>query len=218
MYDAVRRLRDSYHFNPKSVLDIGANQGSWTAAMKKELPQASFTLIEGNRNWLEHLESQQLGDVHIAIVGDRRQRVTYFSKASAHSGNSIYLERTSEFKDNNEVVKETRNMQTVDDLLSKRTYDLVKIDVQGAELDVLKGAKRIVQQAEVLHLELSTTEYNAGAPLAMEVMQAVHQLGFRFYEVVEMHYSSGVLIQIDVLFIHKESPLWAKIEHAANLV
>ena len=109
-------------------------------------------------------------------------------------------------------------MRTVDDLLSKRTYDLVKIDVQGAELDVLKGAKRTVQQAEVLQLELSTTEYNSGAPLAMEVMQAVHQLGFRFYEVVELHHSNGVLIQIDILFIHKASPLWAEIEHVANLV
>jgi FkbM family methyltransferase len=42
---------------------------------------------------------------------------------------------------------------------------LVKIDVQGCELDILKGGINIINNAKYLVIELHNIQYNRGAPL-----------------------------------------------------
>jgi hypothetical protein len=53
------------------------------------------------------------------------------------------------------------------------------MDVQGAELDVLKGAEKALKHCKDLILELQIVEYNKGAPLKDEVINYVEQLGFK---------------------------------------
>ena len=53
------------------------------------------------------------------------------------------------------------------------------MDVQGAELDVLKGSKNALKHCKDLILELQVVEYNKGAPLKDEVITYVEQLGFK---------------------------------------
>jgi FkbM family methyltransferase len=54
-------------------------------------------------------------------------------------------------------------MRRLDDVLAEmpgREFDLLKIDVQGAEIDVLRGAGRTLAGVEAIVIELSLLEYN----------------------------------------------------------
>lgn len=57
--------------------------------------------------------------------------------------------------------------------------DLLKLDVQGAELDVLKGALECLTSASHVILELQKVEYNQGAPLKDTVIEWMQQQGFQ---------------------------------------
>jgi hypothetical protein len=55
---------------------------------------------------------------------------------------------------------------------------MIKMDVQGAELDVLKGAEETLKTAKHVILELQRVEYNKGAPLKDTVIEYMDSLGF----------------------------------------
>jgi hypothetical protein len=56
---------------------------------------------------------------------------------------------------------------------------MIKMDIQGAELDVLKGADMCLNHATDLILELQHTEYNKNAPSAKEVIEYLKEKGFQ---------------------------------------
>ncbi len=56
--------------------------------------------------------------------------------------------------------------------------DLIKMDVQGAEMDVLQGASEVLKTVKHVILELQTVEYNKGAPLKDTVIEYMDSIGF----------------------------------------
>lgn len=56
--------------------------------------------------------------------------------------------------------------------------DLIKMDIQGAELDVLKGAADYLVEAEHIILGLQRVEYNKGAPLRETVLEYMDKIGY----------------------------------------
>lgn len=67
---------------------------------------------------------------------------------------------------------------------------LLKLDVQGFEIQALKGAHRVLKSVEVVILESSVVEYNAGAPLTAELLGFVDSLGFQVLDVSARRASS----------------------------
>jgi hypothetical protein len=81
---------------------------------------------------------------------------------------------------------------------------MIKMDVQGAELDVIRGGLGIVRNTRYLLLELQTHNYNLGAPHLDEVVAFLHGEGFTVVDIVDLMYSGDRLIQADVLFLNKK--------------
>jgi hypothetical protein len=54
----------------------------------------------------------------------------------------------------------------------------VKIDTQGAELDVLQGGREVIRHADYVLLEASLADYNPGAGRAEEIFAALAEMGF----------------------------------------
>jgi hypothetical protein len=79
--------------------------------------------------------------------------------------------------------------------------DLIKIDVQGAELDVLAGAPDALRNASALIVEVSLVDYNTGAPLIADVMAATDREGFKCVDLCEVHRTpANFVLQLDLLF------------------
>jgi len=188
-------------FNPKSIIDIGANIGQWYAIANDVFPNADILSIEPNPPSFDELvkinpNSKQL------LLGDSNNKVVEFfvnEDDDKCTGASIYLEQTHYYSTPTVI---PLTMGTLDKLNMK--FDLIKIDVQGAELDVLQGGLNTLQHATFVTLELAVMRYNKGAPLINEVIQYMSAHDFMIFDIFELHYLNGALNQIDICFLNKK--------------
>ena len=143
-------------FAPARILDVGANAGHWTRGILRVFPSASVVMVEANearrQDW-RGLPASVRG--LISVLSDKEGEVPWFTTPGAATGDSMFQERTSWVETSNT----TRHALTLDGLLAREgladgPFGLIKLDVQGAELTVLRGAARALSQAEVLFMEL----------------------------------------------------------------
>jgi FkbM family methyltransferase len=83
----------------------------------------------------------------------------------------------------------------------------VKLDVQGAELDVLRGGMTPLKAAEWFQLECALLDYNEGAPQLQEICNFMSAYGLYATEVAGFSRPREHLVQIDLLFAREQSPL-----------
>jgi FkbM family methyltransferase len=162
-------------------------------------PQAEFVLIEANP--YNELALQQLGvKYHIACLSDEVKQVDFFETVDdlTSTGASYFLENTSNFNEDNTRAMELTTT-TLDILFPSETFDLIKMDVQGAEVDIIKGGKVLISKASKVLLEvpMEGIEYNLGAPKRADYFKAMAEVGFTSYTVVENINN----LQEDILFI-----------------
>lgn len=209
-------------FAPRGMLDIGAYQGEFTMFARQMFPAASVVMVEPQeqkQEFLHILATDLGGDCHVrqCLLGERIRSGVEFHQLDTpfgSTGSSIYPEK-SDFP--RKVL--TLPMRTVDDLVAElpgRTFDLMKLDVQGAELDVLQGAKETIHGVEVLVAELSLHEVNHGAPRLADVTKALDDLDFAMFDVLTMPRTDGLMLQVDAVFVRKTSPLWKRGENPSG--
>ena len=199
---ALKKLK-SFGFDPKNILDIGANKGKWSIEVRKKVfPNAEYILIEAID--YEELKKISAKNHNISflnlLLDDVEHNVTWYEKRN--TGDSIYKENTSYFKDCEEIVKKTTTLDK--NFPSNYAFDLIKIDCQGAELPILRGGKKLVQNASVIILEVPFMgEYNIGISNFFEHIKYMDQIDYRVFDIVELHRVDDILIQIDLIFIKK---------------
>jgi FkbM family methyltransferase len=208
-------LLKSLCFRPATIVDIGANTGDWSRMARRLFPSAQLVLVDGNNN-TRHWSD--LGGARSAVaILDREERTAqWFTHAGPDTGASLLKEQTAMFATTGGTERRT---ETLDGLLRRLhggeppagACDLLKLDVQGAELRVLQGAARCLAQAEAVLLELSVAgTFNAGAASFAEHVTHLDKAGFSLFDVGEQHRLSdkgltkdGILFQLDLLFVRK---------------
>lgn len=81
------------------------------------------------------------------------------------------------------------------------TPALLKLDVQGFELQALEGSEDVLPRFDWVYVECLFVELYAGPALADEVIAWLHERGFRWVGVFNMTYdAAGRAIQADFLF------------------
>lgn len=209
--NALQKLK-SFGFEPKNILDIGANKGKWTLEIKKKVfPKAEYTLIEAiDYEELEKLSVKHDNINYKNILLDEIERlVTWYEKRN--TGDSIFKENTGYFDDCKEI---KRSATTLDLIFNKNeVFELIKIDCQGAEIPILKGGNRLVQKSSVIILEVPFMgEYNIGAPNFYEHINYMENIGYRVFDIVELHRVDNILIQIDIIFIKQGHDFEKKVD------
>lgn len=203
----LSQLRGS-GFVPSTVIDIGANRGNWTLETQRAFPSASFVMIDAdpvNSAILKQIcSSRPRCKFFTALLGaESREEVRFYQMGT---GSSVLSERSS--ADRNELAL---TMTTLDELVAAEANSpiLLKLDVQGYELEVLRGAQKVLAEAEIVILECSLIQYNDGAPLFAEVVSFMNEHGFVVYDFCGQmrRDSDGALFQIDVIFARENSAL-----------
>lgn len=169
------------------ILDIGANDGWWYQQYRQKYPNAEFVLIEANPNNEPALKLLGVR-YYLECLSDCEKEVDFFitKDAPTTTGASYYLENTEHFNDNNlEILK--LKTTTLDMLFLNETFDIVKMDVQGSEVDIIKGGTELLKRAKEVILEVpkGNNTYNIGAPHRDLYFDAMYELGFMTYEVLE---------------------------------
>jgi FkbM family methyltransferase len=178
--DHVKYLRKlkSEGLEPKVIYDIGSCVLHWTNEAKNIWTDAKYVLFDA----FEPAEFLYEGyDYHIGVLSDSNKTVEWWQNDMMPGGNSYYREigRTDFFTDGMSTMRPTK---TLDEVVRERGFpkpDFIKIDVQGCELDILKGATETLKSVKDLVVELQHTEYNKGAPQVQESLPFIESLGFK---------------------------------------
>ncbi len=209
--NALQKLK-SFGFEPKNILDIGANKGKWTLEIKKKVfSKAEFTLVEA----IDYEELEKLSLKHDNInyknilLDEIEHLVTWYEKRN--TGDSLFRENTGYFDDCKEIKRTTTTLDKV--FQKNEVFELIKIDCQGAEIPILKGGNILVQKSSVIILEVPFMgEYNIGAPNFYEHINYMENIGYRVFDIVELHRVDNILIQIDIIFIKKGHEFEKKVD------
>ena len=209
--NALQKLK-SFGFEPKNILDIGANKGKWTLEIKKKVfSKAEFTLVEA----IDYEELEKLSLKHDNInyknilLDEIEHLVTWYEKRN--TGDSLFRENTGYFDDCKEIKRTTTTLDKV--FQKNEVFELIKIDCQGAEIPILKGGNILVQKSSVIILEVPFMgEYNIGAPNFYEHIDYMENIGYRVFDIVELHRVDNILIQIDIIFIKKGHEFEKKVD------
>jgi len=194
------------YFEPKSILDIGANVGQFYNEIKNIFPNSYYYLIEGSESCEVVLETLNV-DYSICLLSDSEKEVDFYIRKNEPrcTGNSIYRENTS-FYDDDQIIIEKKQTKTLSNLLNNQKFDLIKIDVQGSEIDIINGGLDIIKEAKGILMEVSLMEYNQNAPTKDFVYEYMDNLGFKPVELIGNinHPLTYELIQQDILFLNKK--------------
>jgi FkbM family methyltransferase len=196
-------------FRPAGIIDIGACRGDWSRMIGDIFPGVPILLVEARSE-----ESQNLAVVcaelpqaeyTIALLGPEARDSAVFHNCS--SGSSRFRERSNIPQSSSQMP-----MRRLDDIIlpkhKLRPPLFIKLDLQGGELDVLRGGSDAISRAEVIQIEVALLPYNDGAPTAAEVVRFMDDQGFAIYDIAGFVRPNGAdLVQIDIVFAAKTSKL-----------
>jgi len=209
---------------PNYILDVGANFGNWTRMAKEVFPQSVIYMIEP----LSEMET------YLKKITENFPETKYFPcGAGRKNENHVITTWGDNLAEANCVVPENEYLKsinkqrivpikTIDSLIENdeiKIPELVKMDIQGFELEALNGSSKLFGKTEVFILETALFEFTKGRPLLSEIVIFMREKGYEIYDLcgfLRRPYD-GAMAQIDVCFakhdgILRNSNAWVKPE------
>jgi len=182
--DYLFKLKYHYRFEPKVIYDIGSNYLGWyklASNVWKESKIYCFDAFFGFENVYPRYDI----DYALELLSDSEEEVKFHENPMCPGLNSLYMVNEEyDFGKNfhnqhlNTTIRKTRTLDSVCKEKNWEKPDLIKIDVQGAEVKVLKGAQEVIKNCNHLILEVQTKEFSLGAPMLKDVEEYMQSIGF----------------------------------------
>lgn len=170
-------LREEHNFQPQVIYDIGSCVLHWTKHAEKVWKDSKIILFEAF-DLCRILYTNY--DFHMGVLCDiDEKKVKFYQNDFSLGGNSVYKENNATIYPEDKYIEKIGI--SLDTVVQKRGFpyaELIKMDVQGSEMDILKGASECLRHAKFVILELQKVEYNQGAPLRDTVIQYMKALHF----------------------------------------
>jgi FkbM family methyltransferase len=192
-----------------TVIDVGANHGQFAVFAAGRFPGAALICLEPLAAQRAKLSSVLAGrhDVTIldvaASASDGRQQFHVSRSADSSSLLEPSEAMTRVFPGTESITTIEIETARLDAILSHAPARpcLLKIDVQGAELDVLRGATRLLNEIDEVYVECSLVELYAGQALLDDVVVHLAERDFRLRGIHSLvRDKRGRCLQADVLF------------------
>jgi hypothetical protein len=205
MFNKLQKLKDKGYI-PENILDNGAHNGNLTNENKKHYDNSKYYLFEAiHYDELNRFSSTKNITLFETLLSDGIKEAEWYQMKN--TGDSMFKEKTFIFN-NCEVIK--RQTIDLDSLIKKNNICqdskniFIKIDCQGAEIPILKGATSILNKTDFILLEIPLFgQYNEGVPTFLEHITFMNSINFIPYDIVDNHYINNYNMQIDMLFINK---------------
>ena len=205
---ALDRLRRN-GFSPEQVFDVGAYRGDFAKLCREVWPKARLTCFEVLPHRVKELKAWSAADGNTEVV-------ECLLGAEIRSAVAFNVNETASSVLNDTVPgaapKNFYPMRTVDEVIASskaRPPEFLKLDVQGYEYEVLSGAKKTLQDVEVILAEVNMLDLYKGARLVDELIALLRQNGFITYDICGFHRRplDEALFQADFMFVPIESQL-----------
>jgi FkbM family methyltransferase len=202
-----RRVLQSLSFD--LLLDIGASRGQFSLMTRRLFPRIPIHAYEPQPGEAAIYHALFSGDcsvqLHVTALGDVLGVGDLHVSARADSSSLLPIGDLQQrlFKGTNEVALLEVPVATLDSLephWQKASRALMKLDVQGCELNVLRGARLALQKCAYVYAECSQVELYRGQALFPDVASFLADNLFALRSRHNECFEGGALIQADYLF------------------
>lgn len=209
---SLRQLRRA-GFAPAAIVDVGAARGDFTRAALAAFPGIPVLMVEPLAEFadpLQALASQTPATRLFRCAAGARDGEVRFNVHADLVGSSLLGEAEGEAADG---VPRVVPLRRLDGLAAEAGLPagplLLKVDVQGAELDVLAGAGALLERDCAVILEVSLLPFFKGGPLAADVVAAMAARGYALYDIFGLCQRplDGAMAQCDMVFVRADGPL-----------
>ena len=197
-----------FQFEPKHIVDIGANHGTWTREALRFFPNAYYTLIEP-QYWLEEsisdiLKNNQKVTFHPFGAGETEGSFQFTILDRDDSCSFKYTEEQAMKKGFKQL---TLPVITLNNLLVSSQLpipDIIKIDAEGLDIQVLKGASNFFGKTEIFMVEAGVVNKSFDNSL-LKVINYMDEKGYRLFEITDLNrpYEPRVLWLVELVFVKK---------------
>lgn len=192
------------------VLDVGANKGQFTLAVRRNIPAARVFAFEPMHKAATVFDAVHSNDPHVVLLhgavgeADETMQMNISARQDSSSLLPISARQNEIFPGTNSVGVETVIVKPLTHWISSDVITgntLLKIDVQGYELEVLRGCVDVLNKIKYVYVECSFVELYAGQAMAWEVIDYMSKHGFYLAGIYNVSYDKdGVAIQADFLY------------------
>lgn len=172
-------------YTPNVIYDIGSAALHWYKEASIIWGDSQIYCFEAMESVEEFYKNTNV-DYHIGVLSDTDgTEIKFWENEINFGGNSYYKENSQYSPSADDIFTEENSKKYItsklDTVVSHRNLplpDMIKIDVQGCEVDVLNGAKETLKSVNHLIVELQHVEYNIGANLVNDSLPFIESLGF----------------------------------------
>ncbi len=207
-----RRLRQlqSAGLELRCFFDVGASNGVWARRVCPDFPYARFDLFEPladivpayRAKLLETLAEHPRFHLHKIALGAECKRTQMHLVDEPSGSTALELPATPKGWTRVDV-----QMLTVDYAIEEFRLpvpQVIKMDTQGCELNILKGARRTLPQVQVLLVECwLARNYGPATPLFCETVQWLREMDFHLWDFGDpWRDEQGMLVTQDCFFLN----------------
>jgi FkbM family methyltransferase len=213
MEDSLRLLRHA-GFAPRVVVDIGANVGMWTDSAARVFDAREYHIVEPQTACHAALERFRPPRFHVHKVALTAEGTDSVMMVGGGDGGG-----TGAFVSSHATTQSDAQRYpaaSLDRLLGDRVHasdrGLVKLDVEGHELQILGSSSKVLNAAEVVIMEFQMFEIERnGVPVLADLIDFMRQRRFMLYDVAALaaRPRDNRLRMGDVVFARVDSPLVA---------
>ena len=207
--NSLTRIRE-LGYAPKTVFDVGVATG--TEGLYDVFPDVRYVLIDPLDEaapFMRALVDSHPGSVAVHAAAGREAGTAQFVVNAALSGSSFLLHPDA-------GVQRTVKMVTIDDMVREHRLEppyVLKLDVQGYELEALAGAEETLKDTIAVIAETSmwSDRKGQGMPTTLRLMTWMSKHGFVLYDIANLarRATDGAMTEMDLVFCPAQSPLRA---------
>ncbi len=198
-------------YAPRSIIDVGVADG--TLELHSVFPDAEFLLVEPLEEFmpaLDWLKSRYRAHIALCAAGAVDGKATLKFGPSIRDMHGATLATMQDPQERRLHASREVHVRRLDAIVSELDLQapmLLKIDAQGAELDIIAGAERIMHLVDVVIVEATFFSFNRKQPLFDETLSFMLERGFYPYDMFGglNRPLDGALGQIDIAFVHRNS-------------
>jgi len=196
---------------PRTVIDVGVGYG--TFPLYKAFPEAFFILIEPlkeYKNAIEKIAKKYTCDIHYKAVGDKECK-REINIATGSLTKSSFLRKTLPTISEKSLEKRMVEVTTLDTIFREtptiKGPILLKIDTEGYELSVLKGAKSLLQIVDIVIAEVSIAKRFENSYRFEDFISFMNENGFHVFSFLRILHPSGEIKTrfADIVFKHSSN-------------
>ncbi len=199
------------------IFDVGANKGEMTKIYRTLLPKSYIYAFEPIPKSYDDLSKLSISDpktfTYRLAISNKTKRLKFNINQNHKTSSLLKSEIIAKKYWGNNELKTVKIINVdcikIDDFCNDNNIkyiNFLKLDIQGSELDALKGAKNLFEnkKIQIIYTEISIFNSYLNQGSFPKIVSYLYKYNFELFDIYKVIRRKGRLMEIDAMFINKK--------------